>query len=165
MDSHDVDLGSDRPESGKRDGGSEHTAGHTVQADTNVERAESRWRPSVLIIPADLPAGDSPELVHRKVTALLNKLTLENFDSISDQILAWADKSANETDGRILRQVVALIFEKATDEANFSETYARLCRKIVEKVSPNVKDEGVKGPDGQLVAGGGLFRKDRKSVV
>ena len=101
----------------------------------------------------------SPELVQRKVKALLNKLTLEKFDSISDQILAWADKSVNETDGRILRQVIALIFEKATDEANFSEMYARLCRKLMEKVSPNVKDEGVKGPDGQLVAGGGLFRK------
>jgi len=36
---------------------------------------------------------DSPEMVDRKVKGLLNKLTMERFDSISDQIIAWANKS------------------------------------------------------------------------
>ncbi|KAL8292097.1 hypothetical protein RQP46_001563 [Phenoliferia psychrophenolica] len=145
---------------GGRGGGGKHTTGDGFEGATLDNHVEDRWMPSVLGANAtDATAPDSPELVQRKVKALLNKLTLEKFDSISDQILAWADKSVNETDGRILRQVIALIFEKATDEANFSEMYARLCRKLMEKVSPNVKDEGVKGPDGALVAGGGLFRK------
>jgi translation initiation factor 4G len=60
--------------------------------------------------------GESPEIVERKVRGLLNKLTMTRFDSISDQIIAWADKSEREKDGRVLMQVIKLIFEMATDE-------------------------------------------------
>lgn len=102
---------------------------------------------------------DSPELVNRKVKALLNKLTLDKFVSISDQVLQWANKSETEHDGRILRQVIALIFEKATDEAHWSEMYAKLCRKLMEKLSPNVKDESLFDNQGNMFHGGNLFRK------
>lgn len=102
---------------------------------------------------------DSPEMVNRKVKALLNKLTLDKFESISDQVIAWANKSERESDGRILRQVIALIFEKATDEAHWSEMYAKLCRKLMEKLSPEVKDENVLDALGNKVHGGNLFRK------
>ena len=57
---------------------------------------------------------DSPEVVDRKVKALLNKLTMERFDSISDQIIEWANKSEKEKDGQTLIQVTRLVFEKAT---------------------------------------------------
>ena len=136
-----------------------HVTGQGFEGAT-LEKSENRWVPTLPGAPAP-PASDenSPELVQRKVKALLNKLTVEKFDSISDQILAWADKSVNETDGRILRQVIALIFEKATDEAAWSEMYAKLCRKLMEKVSSDVKDESVKAADGKPVAGGALFRK------
>ncbi|KAK7036415.1 hypothetical protein VNI00_011612 [Paramarasmius palmivorus] len=103
--------------------------------------------------------ADSPEVVDRKVKGLLNKITMEKFDSISDQIIAWANKSENEKDGRTLIQVIRLVFEKATDEANFSEMYARLCRKMMEQISPQVQDEGIKNPEGKPIAGGQLFRK------
>lgn len=140
-----------------------HVTGQGFEDAAPLEASETGWKPDILgrgtASGTATPTSDSPEMVVRKVKALLNKLTLEKFDSISDQILEWADKSINETDGRILRQVIALIFEKATDEANWSEMYARLCRKLMEKVSVNVKDETVKGPDGVPVAGGALFRK------
>ncbi|KAM6502679.1 hypothetical protein JOM56_002656 [Amanita muscaria] len=74
---------------------------------------------------------DWPEVVDRKVKALLNKLTMENFDSISDQIIQWANRSENQKDGRTLAQVVRLVLGKATDEAMWSEMYARLCRKML----------------------------------
>jgi len=102
---------------------------------------------------------DTPEAVDRKVRALLNKLTVEKFDSISDQIISWANKSENEKDGRTLIQVIRLVFEKATDEANWSEMYARLCRKMMETISPKVQDDGIKNTDGKPIAGGQLFRK------
>ncbi|OAV86878.1 hypothetical protein PTTG_09114 [Puccinia triticina 1-1 BBBD Race 1] len=102
---------------------------------------------------------NSPELVNRKVKALLNKLTLDKFESISDQVIAWANKSEKEHDGRILRQVIALIFEKATDEAHWSDMYAKLCRKLMEKLSPGVKDESPVDVTGNKVHGGQLFRK------
>ena len=103
--------------------------------------------------------GDSPETVERKVKALLNKLTMEKFDSISDQIISWANKSENEKDGRTLIQVIKLVFEKATDEATWSEMYARLCRKMMEQISPKVQDDGIKNNDGKPITGGQLFRK------
>ncbi|KAK4052214.1 hypothetical protein OIO90_004436 [Microbotryomycetes sp. JL221] len=143
---------------GGRRGGDKHVTGDGFENATLAPRSETGWAPTVVSGAPQLDAN-SPEMVQRKVKALLNKLTLERFNSISDQILEWADKSADETDGRILRQVIALIFEKATDEANFSEMYARLCRKLMESISPKVTDESVKDSSGKGVAGGALFRK------
>ncbi|KAI0263838.1 hypothetical protein BC834DRAFT_924863 [Gloeopeniophorella convolvens] len=94
-----------------------------------------------------------------QVKGLLNKLTMERFDSISDQIIAWANKSEREKDGRTLIQVIKLVFEKATDEATFSEMYARLCRKMMEQISAGVQDDGIKNLEGRPFAGGQLFRK------
>ncbi|QRV83973.1 eukaryotic translation initiation factor 4G [Ceratobasidium sp. AG-Ba] len=99
------------------------------------------------------------QLVDRKVKSLLNKLTMDKFDSISDQIIEWANKSEQEKDGSTLMQVIKLIFEKAKDEAGFSEMYARLCRKMMERVSPNVQDETIRNSEGQPITGGLLFRK------
>ena len=106
--------------------------------------------------PADM---DSPEAVDRRVRALLNELTADKFDLISDQIIALANKSENEKHGRTLYKVTALVFEKATDEVKWSEMYARLCRKMMETVSPKVQDDGIKNLDGKPIAGGQLFRK------
>ncbi|KAG1760091.1 armadillo-type protein [Suillus occidentalis] len=102
---------------------------------------------------------DSPELVDRKVKALLNKLTMEKFETISDQIIRWANKSVNEKDGRTLIQVIRLVFEKAIDEVAWSEMYARLCRKMMEQISPEVQDQGIKNAEGKPIKGGHLFRK------
>ncbi|KAK0454515.1 ARM repeat-containing protein [Armillaria borealis] len=97
--------------------------------------------------------------VDRKVKGLLNKLTMKRFDSISDKIIAWANKSKKEKDGRTLIQVIRLVFEKATDEAIWSEMYARLCQKMMEQISPKVQDHGIKNSEGKPIAGGQLFRK------
>ncbi|KAJ3754523.1 hypothetical protein EV360DRAFT_51498 [Lentinula raphanica] len=120
-----------------------------------LQLSENRWdRKAIANVDQD-----SPELVDRKVKSLLNKLTMEKFDSISDQIISWANKSEKEKDGRTLIQVIRLVFEKATDEATWSEMYARLCRKMMEQISPRVQDDGIKNSDGKPIAGGQLFRK------
>ncbi|KZP27938.1 ARM repeat-containing protein, partial [Athelia psychrophila] len=84
---------------------------------------------------------------------------MEKFDCISDQIITWANKSETETDGRTLIQVIRLVFEKATDEVAWSEMYARLCRKMVEKIRASVQGDGIKNNEGRPIAGGQLFRK------
>jgi translation initiation factor 4G len=119
-----------------------------------LEPTADRWTRQV-------PTADthSPEVVDRKVKSLLNKLTMEKFDSVSDQIIAWANKSEKEKDGRTLVQVIRLVFEKAIDEAAWSEMYARLCRKMMERISPDVQDDGIENSDGKPIAGGQLFRK------
>jgi len=103
--------------------------------------------------------ADSSEVVYWKVKGLLNKLTMDKFDSISDQIIEWANKSENEKDGRTLIQVIELVFEKATDESTWSEMYARLCRKMMEQISPKVEVDGIKDNEGKPIPGGQLFRK------
>jgi translation initiation factor 4G len=102
---------------------------------------------------------DSPDMVDRKVKALLNKLTMVRFDSIYNQIIAWANKSERENDGRTLAQVIKLVFEMATNGTMFSELYARLCRTVMEQISPKVQDDGIKSAEGKPFAGGQLFRK------
>ncbi|KAK7057588.1 hypothetical protein R3P38DRAFT_2598969 [Favolaschia claudopus] len=124
------------------------------EAPTPLQVSANRWDRKAMAA-----EGDSPELVDRKVKSLLNKLTMEKFDSISDQIIEWANRSEHEKDGRTLIQVIRLVFEKATDEATWSEMYARLCRKMMEQISPKVQDDGIKNQEGKPIAGGQLFRK------
>jgi translation initiation factor 4G len=125
----------------------------------------NRWKPQRTETSlGPLPSGaDSnkltPDVVQRKVKSLLNKLTMEKFDKITDQILEIASQSRTETDGRTLRQIIQLTFEKATDEPNFSEMYALFCRKIMETIDPNITDPAVVNKDGQPLTGGQLFRK------
>jgi translation initiation factor 4G len=102
---------------------------------------------------------DGEQKVERKVRALLNKLTIEKFDSISDQIIEWANKSEAEEDGRTLIQITRLIFESAVCEAAWSEMYARLCRKMMDGISPNVRDDRVRHANGKPITGAQLFRK------
>ena len=124
-----------------------------------LEVIADRWAASDTCRSGPGVDSESLEIVEREVTALLNRLTMGRFDSISDQIIAWANKSEREKDDRTLIQVIKLVFEKATDEATFSEMYARLCRKMMEQISPKVQDDGIKNAEGKPFAGGQLFRK------
>jgi len=101
----------------------------------------------------------STEVVVRKVRALLNKLTMKKFNLISDQIIEWANKLENEKDGQTLIQVVNLVCEAATDGLMMSEVYARLCRRMMEQISPNVRDDGIKNAEGKPIAGSQLFQR------
>ncbi|KAF4632122.1 hypothetical protein G7Y89_g6006 [Cudoniella acicularis] len=100
-----------------------------------------------------------PDMVQRKVKAALNKMTPEKFDKIADQILAIAAQSKDEADGRTLRQVIQLTFEKATDEAHWASMYAKFCKRMLETMSPDIKDESILDKNGNIVSGGNLFRK------
>ena len=124
-----------------------------------LRATENRWTPMSTARRMAAVDPDSPAVVERKVKGLLNKLTMERFDSISNQIIDWANKSEKEKDGRTLIQVIRLVFEKATDEAAWSEMYARLCRKMMEQISSTVQDDGIRSTDGKPIAGGQLFRK------
>ncbi|KAM6526357.1 hypothetical protein FSOLCH5_002473 [Fusarium solani] len=126
------------------------------------------WKPSSVggKAAAGGPAGANaasgylePEMVQRKVKAALNKMTPEKFDKIADQILLIASQSKDESDGRTLRQVIQLTFEKATDEAHWASMYAKFCKRMLETMSPEVRDERIKDKNGNIVSGGNLFRK------
>ena len=100
------------------------------------------------------------EVVDRNVKTLLKQLTMENFNSISNQIVQWANHGSEyQKDGRTLLQIVRLVFDNATKETSSSEMYARLCRRIMEHISPNIRDEGIKDAEGKPILGAQLFRK------
>ncbi|KAG8928199.1 hypothetical protein FRC01_006322 [Tulasnella sp. 417] len=123
----------------------------------DLQQSENRWIPATR---SKLAVDkNSPEFIERKVKALLNKLTLENFDSVSKKIIRWANKSENEKNGATLISVIKLVFERAIDEAHSSEIHPRLCRKMMEWISPNVQDDNIRNNSGEPIVGGHLFRK------
>ncbi|KAJ6786559.1 hypothetical protein PWT90_07317 [Aphanocladium album] len=137
------------------------TAGQEVKP---IAVTSNGWKPTSVgksaVANSAVAAGYlDPELVQRKVKAALNKMTPEKFDRIADQILLIASQSKDESDGRTLRQVIQLTFEKATDESHWASMYAKFCKRMLETMSPEVRDERIKDKNGNIVSGGNLFRK------
>jgi translation initiation factor 4G len=140
------------------------TAGQAVAP---LDKSTGGWKASSIVggtsgPAAPDPAGNTlmaPDMVQRKVKAALNKMTPEKFEKISDQILEIAAQSKHETDGRTLRQVIQLTFEKACDEAHWAGMYAQFCHKMLTTMSPDIRDDTIKDKAGNPVIGGGLFRK------
>ncbi|KAF7560331.1 hypothetical protein G7046_g3828 [Stylonectria norvegica] len=128
-----------------------------------IAKSANGWKPLSLTAGAQAAASTEgyldPEKVQRKVKAALNKMTPEKFDKLADQILLIASQSKDESDGRTLRQVIQLTFEKATDEAHWASMYAKFCKRMLETMSAEVRDERIKDKNGNVVNGGNLFRK------
>lgn len=128
-----------------------------------IQTSSTGWKPKSVgraaAQSADVSTHMDPETVQRKVKSNLNKMTPENFDKISNQILEISAQSKDEQDGRTLRQVIQLTFEKATDEAHWAAMYARFCKRMLETMSPEVKDVTITDKNGNVVSGGALFRK------
>ena len=137
------------------------TAGQDVKG---LQVSSTGWKPRSLMQPAAGPGpGGSnympPDMVQRKVKAALNKMTPENFERIAGQILEIVSQSKVENDGRTLRQVIQLTFEKATDESHWAPIYAKFCKRMLESMSSEIQDESIRDKAGNVVAGGSLFRK------
>ncbi|KAI8393552.1 uncharacterized protein BYT42DRAFT_551440 [Radiomyces spectabilis] len=143
----------------------EQQGGPTIPMDQVVplEKSQNRWMPVALTGQAQKPADDSDlipqDVIIRKVKSLLNKLTLEKFDSISDQIFSYAKQSEKENNGESLRTVIRLTFEKACDEPPFASMWAQLCRKMCDLMTDDIRDETTVSQDGEVVSGVFLFRK------
>lgn len=101
----------------------------------------------------------SPEDVDRKTKSLLNKLTLEMFDPITDDILKIAAQSKHEKDSKTVRSVIQHTFAKACDEPYWSEMYAKFCAKMCTNISDEVSDETMVLKDGTVPSGGALARR------
>ncbi|KAH7077874.1 hypothetical protein BKA63DRAFT_273600 [Paraphoma chrysanthemicola] len=161
-------VGSSRGKGGSRRGPNKNeaqeakqmplTAGQAVK---DLERSQTGWKPPTLTssAPQQTAGHMAPDMVQRKVKAALNKMTPEKFDKISDQILEIAAQSKDETDGRTLRQVIQLTFEKACDESHWSSMYAKFASRMLATMSTDIKDENVRDKHGNPVVGGALFRK------
>lgn len=67
---------------------------------------------------------------------ILNKLTPEKFQKLSDDLLGLELDS-----DKVLKGVILLIFEKALDEPKYSSMYAQLCKRLSEE-APNFEPPG-----------------------
>ena len=87
-------------------------------------KSENHWRPqmntSALIV------------AEKKVKAILNKMTKEKFDRLSEQMLEIPLLSY-ET----LNMMINHVYEKAIDEPAFGDLYANLCSRLSEIASDN----------------------------
>ncbi|KAF9501374.1 ARM repeat-containing protein [Pleurotus eryngii] len=102
----------------------------------------------------------SLDTVCRKVRALLNKLAVATFDSISDQIIEWANMPRTETDARTLEQIIQLVYGMIDENEWLVEMLARLCRKMMEQIRPEVQDSSVTS----AAARAGLSLVDTSSI-
>ncbi|KAI8054195.1 armadillo-type protein [Gilbertella persicaria] len=152
----------------------EQQGGPTIPLDqvAPLEKSENRWVPTVVATDGAASTASerkesaesdliSQDIIARKIKALLNKLTLEKFDSISNQIWEFAKQSEKEDNGLSLRNVIQLIFDKACDEPNFASMWAQLCKKLYDLTAKdtNIKDVNILDKNGAIVSGGPLYRK------
>lgn len=104
-----------------RSGGGKHRHHHTYNPEDTVltNRAADAWkRANAMVMDEDLA-------MLREVKMLLNKLTEEKFEIITQQILQIGVLKTGMTTG-----VIDMLFDKAVEEPRYAPLYARLCHRI-----------------------------------
>ncbi|XP_037827694.1 eukaryotic translation initiation factor 4 gamma 2 [Lucilia sericata] len=107
---------------------------HPTPAPTPPPSA-GRWVPPSLRPQHGLSQAEKNDAVFRKVRGILNKLTPEKFQELSDELLKLDLNSIV-----ILNGVILLIFDKALDEPKYSSMYAQLCKRLSEEAPSFEKD-------------------------
>ena len=113
-----------------------------------LEKTANRWVPKSQKQAKEVkyaPDGETiiydDEDLEKKIRSLLNKLSLELFDDITDELITLANQSKWETDANALKMTVRLTFAKATDEPHWSSMYAKFCQKLVSTVDKSIYSE------------------------
>jgi len=103
-----------------------------------IQVSENAWKRKA-------PADDH-ELTIKKVKGILNKLTIENFEKLSKQMTDVRMSSVE-----MLKETMAVIFDKALTEPKFGELYADLCKVIVDTNAKQTWDfVSIEEKDGQF---------------
>ena len=85
-----------------------------------LHKAEKAWKPS-----EDATKSSSIDVWKRKIGAILNKLSRENFNKLADDMLNMPMESLE-----MLKETMNIIFDKALAESFYSDMYADLCREL-----------------------------------
>lgn len=99
------------------------------------------------------------EDIERKVKSALNKLTLEMFEPITEELMTIAKQSVWEENAQTVKQVISLTFAKACDEPFWSSVYAQFCAKLLKEIPDEVKDTGILSKSGDPATGGDMARR------
>lgn len=87
------------------------------------------------------------------VNGFLEELSMGTLGNISDAILAHTNK---EKDPRDISLIARLIYQKARDEPKLC---SRLAKILMDRISPDIRDDDIQDHNGKFVSGGRLFRR------
>lgn len=96
----------------------------SIRKDVKLKEAENAWKPTFLQKPQPNDNDNSAEL-YKQVRSILNKLTAQNFGVLSEQFQNLQIDTKEK-----LVEVINLVFNKAVNEPNFSEGYAKLSQHL-----------------------------------
>jgi len=99
----------------------------------------------------------SVEQLRRKALGILNKMTLEMFVPLSEQLYAIGFDTIESVD-----TLIDILFEKAMVEPHFSTMYATLCNMLAEKIKPFVEEEKTKDFKRTLISNCQIEFQNRK---
>lgn len=118
---------------------------------------ETRWKPSHVKSKLDAPVDKSvTESSLREAKAILNKLSIEKFEKLSNQLIEVAVRELD-----VLKGVIEMVIQKAQMEWHFSTMYAELCSKMAMTAMPalSLPPTGDEEEDLQPLDTHKLFRK------
>ncbi|CAH0492348.1 unnamed protein product [Peronospora farinosa] len=93
---------------------------------------ETRWKPTHAKSRLDDPV-ETTDASLKKAKSILNKLSIEKFDKLSDQLIEVAVRGLD-----VLNGVIEMVITKAQTEWHFSTMYAELCAKIAQTDMPAI---------------------------
>lgn len=109
------------------------TESRATGRENQIPPASRRWVPPSLRPQHGLTEEARIDSIFRKVRGILNKLTPEKFQKLSDDLLKLDLNSS-----KILNGVILLIFDKALDEPKYSSMYAQLCKRIEKELETDI---------------------------
>jgi len=85
-------------------------------------RSDNAWKSN------DSSNDSDNEIVLKNVISILNKLSKDNFDSLTKKLI-----EIDINNQKLVQQVIEIIFKKAINEPHFGEVYAELCNQLENK--------------------------------
>jgi uncharacterized protein YqgQ len=98
----------------------------------NLKTTDNAWVP----ISKQSTSVDEEAKLLRSMRGLMNKICPENYDKLKDPFREMILKNNSH-----MKALVNLIFDKAVLEQHFAGEYAKLCKYVVDKVTPNDKNQ------------------------
>ncbi|XP_077998892.1 eukaryotic translation initiation factor 4 gamma 3-like isoform X2 [Glandiceps talaboti] len=111
----------------------------SLGTEVKLRTTENAWKPAQKKTDAvDGPAKTKTEELYKKVTSILNKLTPQKFQTLTQQVMDLPIDTEDK-----LKGVIDLVFEKAISEPGFSVAYANMCRCLMSIKVPTEDGKSV----------------------
>jgi translation initiation factor 4G len=94
--------------------------------------------------------------------ALLDIISPDTFDDVTDRLV---EKMNTSRDASKIYRLLDVVYERAIDAAEAPDMYARLLRRMMDRVSPDIHDGSIKSVDGTPLVAGRLFLRYLLSLV